>query len=102
MAKYWLEIQKGAQKKLCPAKKKKTQFLFVCFFCWAQSFAPPSEWRPRRPPIPPVGKTAPGCIEVGFLGCLSVCNRGEKPLGTLFYAENPYSHFAVPGHCMDM
>jgi len=33
--------------------------LFFCFFCWAHFFAPPSEWRPRRPPIPPVGKTAP-------------------------------------------
>src|SRR4029434_3453339 len=42
------------------------------------------------------------CIEVGFLGCLSVRNRGEKLLGTLFYAENPLSHFAVPGHCMDI
>src|SRR4029434_10391133 len=41
-------------------KKKPTilVFLFV-FFCWAQFFASPSEWRPRRPPIPPVGKTAP-------------------------------------------
>src|SRR4029434_6518729 len=38
--------------------KKNPQFFF--FFCWAQYFAPPSEWRPRRPPIPPVGKTAPG------------------------------------------
>ena len=47
-------------------------------------------------------RTGMCCIEVGFLGCLSVRNRGEKPLGTLFYAENPLSHFAVPGHCMDM
>src|SRR4029434_9377444 len=41
--------------------KKKTTILvfFFVFFCWAQFFAPPSEWRPRRPPIPPVGKTAP-------------------------------------------
>src|SRR4029434_8674181 len=42
--------------------KKPPQFLFFFFFfffCWAQFFAPPSEWRPRRPPIPPVGKTAP-------------------------------------------
>src|SRR4029434_1815608 len=38
------------------AKKKPT---ILVFFCWAQFFAPPSEWRPRRPPIPPVGKTAP-------------------------------------------
>src|SRR4029434_7837406 len=43
--------------------KKTPQFLFCFFFffCWAQFFAPPSEWRPRRPPIPPVGKTAPEC-----------------------------------------
>src|SRR4029434_10428965 len=32
-------------------------FFFFC--CWAQFLPPPSEWRPRRPPIPPVGKTAP-------------------------------------------
>src|SRR4029434_6454232 len=46
-------------------KKKPTilVFLFV-FFCWAQFFAPPSEWRPRRPPIPPVGKTAPVRVSV--------------------------------------
>src|SRR4029434_3506401 len=33
--------------------------LVFFIFCWAQFFAPPSEWRPRRLPIPPVGKTAP-------------------------------------------
>src|SRR4029434_4237491 len=38
--------------------KKNTIFVFF-FFCWAQFLAHPSEWRPRRPPIPPVGKTAP-------------------------------------------
>src|SRR4029434_3683161 len=47
-------------------------------------------------------RTGMCCIEVGFLGCLSVRNRGEKPLGTLFYAGNPLSHFAVPGHCMEI
>src|SRR4029434_8381288 len=41
------------------AKKKPT---ILVFFCWAQFFAPPSEWRPRRPPIPPVGKTAPARV----------------------------------------
>src|SRR4029434_8130767 len=41
-------------------KDVRTPSVFVFFFCWAQFFAPPSEWRPRRPPIPPVGKTAPG------------------------------------------
>src|SRR4029434_10821537 len=39
--------------------RKKKPTIPVFFFCWAQFFAPPSEWRPRRPPIPPVGKTAP-------------------------------------------
>src|SRR4029434_10497001 len=38
---------------------KNTTIIFFFFFCWAHFFAPPSEWRPRRPPIPPVGKTAP-------------------------------------------
>src|SRR4029434_3887997 len=54
MSKYWFGDIKGG------AKKQNT--MLVCFFCWAQFFAPPSEWRPRRPPIPPVGKTAPVCV----------------------------------------
>src|SRR4029434_2940772 len=66
MSKYLLEIYRGAQKKLCPAKKN----TILVFFCWAQFFAPPSEWRPKRPPIPPVGKTAPGCV---CLYMLAVC-----------------------------
>src|SRR4029434_8376288 len=49
------DIEGDAKKTL--SSKTKTQFLFIYFFCWAQFFAPPSEWRPRRPPIPPVGKT---------------------------------------------
>src|SRR4029434_7362897 len=49
--------------------KKNPQFLFFFFF------APPSEWRPRRPPIPPVGKSAPVCErERAVLNvCVSVC-----------------------------
>src|SRR4029434_2333982 len=51
------DIEGGAKKTL--SSKKKTQFCFFYFFCWAQFFGPTSEWRPVRPPIPPVGKTAP-------------------------------------------
>src|SRR4029434_6385035 len=43
-------------------KKKNTMlvFFFFFFFLLGAVFCAPSEWRPRRPPIPPVGKTAPG------------------------------------------
>src|SRR4029434_1605185 len=73
-SKYWFgDIKGGAKKKtqclLCfffffvtknwcgdikrgEKKKKQSVFFFFFFFCWAQFFAPPSEWRPRRPPIP--------------------------------------------------
>src|SRR4029434_88339 len=57
MSKYLLEIKKWAQKN--SVQQNKNIILVFFFFCWAQFFAPPSEWRPRRPPIPPVGKTAP-------------------------------------------
>src|SRR4029434_4898729 len=60
---------------LCPnigwiyrrGRKKTPQFLFSFFFCWAQFFAPPSEWRPRRPPIPPVGKNAPAHTHTSYM-----------------------------------
>src|SRR4029434_8360022 len=42
-------------------QRTKNTILFFFFF-GAQFFAPPSDWRPRRPPIPPVGKTAPGSL----------------------------------------
>src|SRR4029434_9984493 len=51
-----------------PAQKKKNTILvFFFFFAGRSFFAPPSEWRPRRPPIPPVGTTAPVCV------CVCVC-----------------------------
>src|SRR4029434_9052088 len=43
----------GGAKKTVPQNKNT---ILVFFF-----FVLPSEWRPRRPPIPPVGKTAPVC-----------------------------------------
>ena len=36
----------------------------IGWWCWAHLFAPPSEWRPRGPPIPPVGKTAPAIMPI--------------------------------------
>src|SRR4029434_6525531 len=43
-------------------KKPHNSCFFFFFFFSSRFFAPPSEWRPRRPPIPPVGKTAPAFI----------------------------------------
>src|SRR4029434_8368856 len=66
---FWQNIgwrYRRRRKKNSVQQKKNTLLLFF-LFCWAQLFAPPSEWRPRRPPIPPVGKTAPVCV----------CNGGE-------------------------
>src|SRR4029434_11083635 len=47
---FYVKIFVGNLKKTLSSKKKNT---ILFFFCWAQFFAPPSEWRPRRPPIPP-------------------------------------------------
>src|SRR4029434_10008049 len=65
--------RRGRQK-----KPHNSWFFFFFFFCWAQFFAPPSEWRPRPPPIPPLGKTAPACVCV----CVCVCEIGRAHVCT--------------------
>jgi len=69
---------------LLPSKKNKKTFIFV-FLLSAFFFAPPSEWRPRRPPIPPVGKTAPD-DKIGKVHLLcqhSFCHRINYPVKLL-------------------
>src|SRR4029434_1621674 len=58
-----------------------------------QFLAPPSEWRPRRLPIPPVGKTAtawwhPCTAHVASWGIIDEHEEGGLRLGSVFYATS--------------
>jgi len=62
-------------------------------------FAPPSEWRPRRPPIPPVGKTAPAHTHMHNRGLLHMRwhSHTKKAQVIIFFFFSLHSYSAPTG-----